>query len=479
MAYTRIHAVKATIDKSVAYICNPDKTDGNLLVSSFSCSPETAKFDFKTALSKTSSKDVNLAYHLIQSFAPKEVSDEEAHRIGKELADRLLMGNYSYVIATHNDRDHIHNHIIFCAADNVDHRKFNSCKRSYYRIRQLSDELCKEHGLSVIETSDRKGKTYTEWKADREGKSWKTQIRNDIDEVIKTAGTYEEFLILIKDRGYEIKGEDFGEGSLKYIAFKAPGQQRFIRGSLRSLGQKYTREEIRNRIENREQCIVVSYQTAHPFQKDILKRTNTERALIDTSGEKFQNSPGLEHWAKIRNLQIAAKSYAEAENLDGLRGKIKAKFKEENAARAELAAIERQLRDLKELKYYLDQYRDNLPFHEKYKKSKDPDRYMRMHESQIILFDGAGNKLKQMGITPKMSLLNQVNTDLEELTARQAELEKKYRSASKERKALEQKLENITKYLGIDNKDIEKPVEKKENMLSKRNPDGKKRGGRE
>ncbi len=207
MAYTRIHAIKATIDKSVAYICNPDKTEGNLLVSSFSCSPETAHFDFKTALSKTNSKDINLAYHLIQSFAPGEVSAEEAHRIGIELAERLLQGNYSYVIATHNDRQHPHNHIIFCAADNNSHMKYNSCKRSYYRIRQLSDELCKEHGLSIIEPSGRHGKSYAEWKADREGKSWKAQVRNDIDEVIEISNTYEEFLILIKDRGYEIKGE--------------------------------------------------------------------------------------------------------------------------------------------------------------------------------------------------------------------------------------------------------------------------------
>ena len=462
MAYTRIHAIKATIDKSVAYICNPNKTEGNLLVSSFSCSPETAQFDFKTALSKTNSKDVNLAYHLIQSFAPGEVTPEEAHQIGIELANRLLKGNYSYVIATHNDRDHIHNHIIFCAADNNTHMKYNSCKRSYYHIRQLSDELCKEHGLSVIVTTGRKGKTYAEWKADREGKSWKTQVRNDINEVVETANTYEEFLILIKNRGYEIKGEDFGEGSLKYISFKAPGQQRFIRGSLRSLGREYTREEIKNRIENKDKYRdIPKAKNLHQHQQDILKRTSNDRSLIDTSGEKFQNSPGLEHWAKIRNLQIAAKSYAEAENLDSLKAKIDAKSKEENEVRTELAAIDRQLRDLKELKYYLDQYKDNLPFHEKYKKSKDPDRYMRMHESQIILFDGARNKLKQMRITPKMSVLNQVNTDLETLTARQAELEKKYKNVSRERKDLEQKLQNITEYLGRDKETRSQEQEKK------------------
>ena len=453
MAYTRIHAIKATIHKSVEYICNPNKTEGNLLVSSFSCTPKNARFSFKAALSKTSSKDKNLAYHLIQSFAPGEVTPEEAHQIGKELADRLLKGNYSYVIATHNDRNHPHNHILFCAADNTTHTKFNCCKRSYYQIRHLSDELCKEHGLSVIEPSGRRGKKYAEWKANQEGRSWKIQMRNDIDEVIEIANTYEEFLILIKDRGYAVKGESFGENSLKYISFKAPGQQRFVRGSLRSLGKEYTREEIKNRIENREKYIAPEAKKLRPHQQNILKRTNAERALIDTSEEKFRNSPGLDHWARIRNLQIAAKSYAEAESLADLQTKTDEKTREENSVRTELAAIGRQLVELKELKYYLDQYKDNLPFHERYKKSKDPDRYMRMHETKLILFDGARRQLNQMGITPKMSLLNQVNADLEELATKQRELEKKYSAASKERKALEQKMQNITQYLGLDHED--------------------------
>ncbi len=471
MAYTRIHAIKATVDKSVEYICNPDKTEGSLLVSSFSCSPESARFDFETALSKTNKKDKNLAYHLIQSFAPGEVTPEEAHQIGIELAERLLKGNYSYVIATHNDRKHPHNHIIFCAADNVEHRKFNSCKRSYYQIRHLSDELCMEHGLSVIEPGGRHGKKYVEWKAEREGKSWKAQLRKDIDEVIENANTFDEFLILIRDRGYVVKGEESGETSLKYISFKAPGQQRFIRGNMRSLGRDYSREEIRNRIENREKYAASAEKKSHLHQQDILKRTSAERALIDTTGEKFQNSPGLEHWAKIRNLQIAAKSYAEGESLADLQKKIDEKSREESTARTELAALDRQIIELKELKYYLDQYKDNLPFHEKYKKSKDPDRYMRMHETELILFDGARRKLQQLGIMPKMSLLNQVNSDLEELVNKQSELEKKYRSASREKKALEQKMQNITQYLGIDNVDKQKAPE----IISRKGHDSKKR----
>ena len=160
MAYTRIHAIKSTVTKAVAYICNPDKTEQQLLVDSFGCSPETARHDFDYALSRTKQSDKNQAYHLIQSFAKGEVSHEEAHRIGIELADKLLGGKYSYVVATHTDKGHPHNHIIFCAADNIDHKKYNACKKSYYHIRQLSDELCKEYGLSINEPSGRKGKKY-------------------------------------------------------------------------------------------------------------------------------------------------------------------------------------------------------------------------------------------------------------------------------------------------------------------------------
>ena len=173
MAYTKIHAIKATVDKAIDYICNPDKTDENIFISSFACSPETAAIDFKYTLDHCGENSPNKAYHLIQAFAPGEVSFEEAHRIGKELADRLLQGKYSYVVTTHIDKGHVHNHIIFCAADNINHDKYHDCKQSYYRIRKLSDELCKEHNLSVIIPGEKRGRKYNEWDADKNGTAWK------------------------------------------------------------------------------------------------------------------------------------------------------------------------------------------------------------------------------------------------------------------------------------------------------------------
>ena len=211
MAYTKIHAIKSTVDKAITYICNPAKTDDSIFISAYACTPETAAIDFKYTLDHCRENSRNKAYHLIQAFAPGEVSYEEAHEIGKQLADRVLEGKYSYVITTHIDRDHVHNHIIFCAADNIKYDKYHDCKQSYYRIRKLSDELCREHTLSVIIPDGIQGRTYNEWQAEKSGTSWKTQIRKDINAAIKSASDYEEFLLLLKAKGYEIKGEEFGE----------------------------------------------------------------------------------------------------------------------------------------------------------------------------------------------------------------------------------------------------------------------------
>ena len=249
MAITKIHAIKATVHKAVNYICNPAKTDESILISSFGCSPETAAFDFKFTLSKTNQADPNKAFHLIQAFAPGEVAYKEAHQIGLELADKLLEGKYSYIVSTHIDKGHVHNHIIFCAADNVNHEKYHDCKQTYYHIRRMNDELCSEHQLSVLPPTDQRGKTYKEWLSSKKNFSWKTRLKNDIDEAIQTADTYEDFLDLIRAKGYEIKGETLDEKSLKYISFRPLDREHFIRGRANSLGAEYTKERIKERIK--------------------------------------------------------------------------------------------------------------------------------------------------------------------------------------------------------------------------------------
>lgn len=437
MAYTKIHAIKATVDKAIEYICNPDKTDEQIYVSSYACAPETAAIDFKYTLDHCRENSPNKAYHLIQAFAPGEVGYEEAHRIGKKLADKVLEGKYSYVVTTHIDKGHIHNHIIFCAADNIEYNKYHDCTQTYHRIRHLSDELCKEHNLSVIIPGGERGKKYKEWQSEQNGSTWKTQLRRDINFCIKSASTYEEFLLLMRAKGYEIKGETFGEDAAKYISFRPLDKERFVRGSARSLGKEYTKERILERIEKKRERKAV-----------IPKKDYSTRSLIDTSDEKFQNSPGLQQWAAIENLKIAAQSYNEAGSPSDLEHKITVKTEACKSARQSVVELEHRMKDLAEIIKYAEQYKDNRSYHIDYKKAKNPDTYFRRYESQIILYGGARRMLEQAGINIKSLNVDKLKAEYQELMKQKSELTSTYKDCEKEVHELNRKLENLNQYLG-------------------------------
>ena len=206
MAVTKIKPIKSTLSKALDYIQNPDKTDGKTLVSSFGCSYETADIEFEYTLSQARQKGNNLAFHLIQSFEPGEVDCEKAHAIGKRLADAATKGQHEYVLTTHIDKGHIHNHIIFCAVNFVDYHKYNSNKRSYYGIRNMSDKLCRENGLSVVVPGKgSKGKSYAEYQAEKTGTSWKGKLKIAVDTLIPQVASFEELLQRLQAAGYEIK----------------------------------------------------------------------------------------------------------------------------------------------------------------------------------------------------------------------------------------------------------------------------------
>ena len=446
MAYTKIHAITATVNKAVDYICNPAKTDEGILISSYGCSPETAAYDFKFALSKTSQSNPNKAYHLIQSFLPGEVSYKEAHQIGVELADKLLEGKYSYVVTTHIDKGHVHNHIIFCAADNINHEKYHDCKKTYYNIRNLSDTLCREHELSVITPGEKRGKTYKEWQAGKNGSAWKEQLKADIDEAIKNAETYEDCIELIRAKGYEIKGEDFGEKVHKFISFRPLDRERFIRGSTKSLGAEYTKERIKERIEEKA-LVKDKKRVPFPVRKKPIVKDYSRKNLIDTTEEKFTQSPGLKHWADIQNLKIAAASYSQSGSIAELEKQIAAKSTLAKTARESLVETERQLKDFGQVLKYAEQYKANHIYHVRYQKSKDKDAYLRRHETELILHDGAENMLKRFGINPKNIDVEKLRSDYKALYSKKQALQKTYKAAEKETADLNRKLDTLNQYL--------------------------------
>ncbi len=447
MAYTKIHAITATVSKAVDYICNPAKTDEGILISSYGCSPETAAYDFKFALSKTSQSDPNKAYHLIQSFLPGEVTKSQAHQIGVELADRLLEGKYSYVVSTHIDKGHVHNHVIFCAADNINHQKYHDCKKTYYNIRSLSDDLCREHELSIITPGEKRGKTYKEWQAGKNGSAWKEHLKSDIDEAIKTAATYEDCIGLIRAKGYEVKGEDFGEKAHKFISFRPLDRERFVRGSAKSLGAEYTKERIKERIEEKA-LAKDKKRVPFPTRKKPIVRDYSKKNLIDTTEDKFAESPGLKHWADIQNLKIAAAAYSQAGSISGLEEQIAAKSELAKTARTSLVETERQLKDLGQILKYAEQYKTNRIYHIRYQKSKDKDRYLRQHETELLLHDGAENMLKRFGIDIKNLDVEKLRSDYNTLYSKKQTLQNTYKTAEKELAGLNRKLDNLNQYLG-------------------------------
>lgn len=466
MAYTKIHAITATVHKAVDYICNPDKTDEGILISSYGCSPETAAYDFKFALSKTKQSDPNKAYHLIQSFLPGEVSYKEAHQIGVELADKLLEGKYSYVVSTHIDKGHVHNHIIFCAADNINHEKYHDCKKTYYNIRNLSDDLCREHELSVITPGEKRGKTYKEWQAGKNGSAWKEQLKADIDEAIKNTATYEDCIELIRAKGYEVKGEDFGEKAHKFISFRPLDRERVVRGSAKSLGTEYTKERIKERIEEKA-LVKDKKRVPFPTRKKPIVKDYSKKNLIDTTEDKFAQSPGLKHWADIQNLKIAAASYSQTGSIAELEKQIAAKSTLAKTARESLVETERQLKDLGQVLKYAEQYKTNHIYQVRYQKSKDKDAYLRRHETELILHDGAQNILKRLGINPKEINVEKLRSDYNTLYSKKQTLLKTYKSAEKEAADLNRKLDNLNQYLDLNPEQqvIDKRIDKNTQSL--------------
>ena len=234
------------MSKAIAYILNPEKTDEKLLVSSYGCASETAAREFEWTRKIAEQKGMNpvriIARHVIQSFEIGEVTPELAHEIGKQFADEILGGKYEYVLTTHIDKDHVHNHLIFNAVDFMDYHAYKSYKRIYYDMREVSDRLCKENGLSVIPPSQNKGMGYKEYTEAKRGTSWKQKLKQTIDRLVITAKDYDDFLRLMQEAGYEIK-------TGKYISFRAEGQERFTRS--KTIGENYIEERIKERIAGR------------------------------------------------------------------------------------------------------------------------------------------------------------------------------------------------------------------------------------
>ena len=437
MAVTKIKAIRGTLSKAIAYILNPEKTDEKLLVSSYGCASETAAREFEWTRKIAEQKGMNpvriIARHVIQSFEIGEVTPELAHEIGKQFADEILGGKYEYVLTTHIDKDHVHNHLIFNAVDFVDYHAYKSYKRIYYDMREVSDRLCKENGLSVIPPSQNKGMGYKEYTEAKRGTSWKQKLKQTIDRLVITAKDYDDFLRLMQEAGYEIK-------TGKYISFRAEGQERFTRS--KTIGENYTEERIKERIAGR---------TPRRSQRQT---TPKGISLIGDIQERIRliDSKGYEYKAKLTILKEAARTlnYLTENNLlqyADLERKVEDVHSSYDRTGKELKGVEARLREVQPLIKNISNYQRLKPVYDAFQKAKDKPGFKAKHEAELVIFEAARSTLLAMQGDEKLPSLKTLQAEQAQLFEEQERLYAERNRLKKEVKQIETIKSNVDTFL--------------------------------
>ena len=437
MAVTKIKAIRGTLSKAIAYILNPEKTDEKLLVSSYGCASETAAREFEWTRKIAEQKGMNpvriIARHVIQSFEIGEVTPELAHEIGKQFADEILGGKYEYVLTTHIDKDHVHNHLIFNAVDFVDYHAYKSYKRIYYDMREVSDRLCKENGLSVIPPSQNKGMGYKEYTEAKRGTSWKQKLKQTIDRIVITAKDYDDFLRLMQEAGYEIK-------TGKYISFRAKGQERFTRS--KTIGENYTEERIKERIAGR---------TPRRSQRQT---TPKGISLIGDIQERIRliDSKGYEYKAKLTILKEAARTlnYLTENSLlqyADLEKKVEDVHSSYDRTGKELKGVEARLREVQPLIKNISNYQRLKPVYDAFQKAKDKPSFKAKHEAELVIFEAARSTLLAMQGDEKLPSLKTLQAEQQRLLEEQQRLYDERAKLKKEVKQIETIKSNVDTFL--------------------------------
>ena len=437
-----------TLHDRLDYDQKEEKTKDGELVSSYMCSPETAAEEFEmgkllyeasTGRSQPKGRDI-IAYRILQSFKPGEITPEEANKLGYELAMKFTRGKHQFVVSTHVDKAHIHNHIEFNSTNLDCDGKFNNYKNSSFALRQLNDQICREHGYSVIENPKGKGQRYQEKAAAGRGRSYKERLRQTIDRVLPDCRDFETFLARMREEGYEIKHRG------KSLEFLAPGQTRFTRSQ--RLGEDYTKEALAERISGTRQ------RTSAGRTKHYASGRNVN-LLVDIQAKmQAGKGKGYERWAKVFNLKEAAKTlnflvengvddYGELERRADVAGE---RF---DAFSARIKQLEGRMAENAQLKAHIINYSKTRDVYKSYKKSRHKKEYraehedeLRKHEAAKAAFDALGGK-----VIPKVAQLS------EEYSAMQAEKKECYEEFKEARKEMidyQTAKQNVDRILGIE-----------------------------
>ena len=396
MATTRLipmHVIKGqtvahTVHERLSYAINPDKTNSGQLVKAYGCEPETAagemllcKKEYETYIGRSEEKKSDIVlYQIRQSFKPGEITPEKAQEIGYELAMSFTKGKYQFVVATHTDHAHIHNHIIFNSTS-IDHtQKFRNFLGSSEAIRKISDKLCLENGLSIIEAPKQGPSHYGKWLGDKKPLSWQEKLRQTIDAVMaQKPADFDTFLKLMAENGYEVK-----QG--QHLAFKASGQQKFTR--LRSLGEGYSEDELRSAILGK---------TVHTPKAKVPYRKNPDKInlLVDIQAKlQAGKGPGYERWAKVFNLKQMAQTinFLTENNItdyETLVEKTKAATDRYHELSQQIKDLEKRMAEITELKKHIINYAKTKEIYTAYRESGYSGRFYEANAEDILLHQSA------------------------------------------------------------------------------------------
>lgn len=450
MATTRLIALHINKGKTIAqtlydrtaYAQNPKKTDHGEWVTSYGCNPETADAEFflakrqyKHLTGREQNNDV-IAYQYRQSFKPGEISPEEANRVGYEFAERWLKGNYAFIVATHVDKKHIHNHIVWNSTSLDCTRKFRDFKRSGMAARKLSDLICMEHNLSVIENPKRHGLTYDKWLGNNKKTSHRDQLCMDIDAALRQKPkSFSELLALLQAMGYEIK-------TGANLSFKKAGSQRFIR--LDSLKEKgYSKEELLELISGKH---------AHT----PLKPTPVNLIIDIQQKLAAGKSQGYAQWAKVFNLKQMAKTlnYLQEHQLlqyETLSKKTAVCKAQQNDLLAQIKQAERQLFDNAALQTHIRNYSKTRDIYVAYRKAGYSKKFLEKHESEVAIHKAAKKAFDDLGLK-KLPTIKSLQAEYAEILREKKRAYAKYSQLKEDIRELLTVQANVDQILGYTQK---------------------------
>ena len=443
MAITKIHPIKSTLHLAIDYIVNGDKTDEQLLVSTHKCHQSTAHTQFLRTRGEAGTKGTVLARHLIQSFLPGETSPEMAHQIGLELCKKILKDEYEFVLSTHIDKGHIHNHIIFNNVNMVSGKCYQSNKKCYHKIRYQSDKLCKQNNLSVIdehyESYKKKyktsGKSWYENEQAKKGTSWKSRLQFDIDRMIKQSKDWDEFLRKMAELGYEIK---YG----KHIAFKPKDKPRFTRA--KTIGEDYTEERLKERLAERSSIKTPA----------VKKRIGI---VIDmNTNMKVKESKGYEYWATKHNLNTMAESVIfirkyGIKSVKQLDDYIRKASDEKQDLQDKVKAIDKEIQMLSTTMEKVHTVKKYMTCYKEYKANPSDKAFFEEYKAQITLYENALSELKKS--YSKLPNSKDILAELDKLQEKKNILMQEYSSSKSAMDELYKIRKNYGIYMG---KEIER-----------------------